>query len=164
MLLLGLILLFFNLNHLLVQITEINYWDEARYIIRGRELVQGTLPVFAWSPLTTTFFALLYLPFRAQANWLPAVASIGRVIIFGLSFLSTYLISREVKLVRWPAVVFGFALVYPAMVSMLKFQSDALFAVLSGFALVAGAALPEHIAGAQLVVGIDFHRAGCPDP
>ncbi|MEN8242866.1 MAG: hypothetical protein ABFS17_13170 [Chloroflexota bacterium] len=135
LLLLALVLLAFNFDALTVRITEINYWDEANYIIRGRALTQGTLPEFSWSPLTTSFFALLYLPFASQGNWLPAVASIGRVIIFLLSFLSLYLVAREVKLVPWPAAVFGVALVYPAMVSMLKFQSDALFAVLSGFAL-----------------------------
>jgi uncharacterized membrane protein len=131
----ALALVLINFDDLAVRITEINYWDEAQYIIRGREWVHGTLPEFSWSPLTSGFFALLYLPFRSQANWLPAAATIGRVIIYLLSFLSLVLIAREIKAIPWPAAVVGLALVYPAMVAMLKFQSDAIFAVVSGFGL-----------------------------
>ena len=134
-LLLVAILLFFNLNDLSVRINEINYWDEAQYIMFGRAFVLGTLPSFSWSPFTSAFFALLYLPFTSTGNWLPIVATLGRVIIYILLFLSLYLISKEIEEIPWTAAIFGMALVSPAMVSILKFQSDALFAVNSAFSL-----------------------------
>lgn len=133
--LLFLILLFFNLNELLVRMDEINYWDEAQYVIRGKNLLQGLLPTFAWSPFTTGFFALLYLPFKSMGNWLPMVASAGRILIYLVLFLSVYLLNREMQVLSIPGAVWGMVMIYPVSVAILKFQSDALFAVNSAFAL-----------------------------
>ena len=76
------ILLFFNFNDLSVRITDISYWDEAQYIMFGQGLAQGKPPPFSWSPFTSIFFAILYLPFQSTGNWLPIVATIGRIIIY----------------------------------------------------------------------------------
>ena len=81
----GLIVFFFAYDELIVRIDDINQWDEANYIIRGRSLVQGEMPEFSWSPFTAAFFAILYLPFQQVGNWLPTVASLGRVIIYLLA-------------------------------------------------------------------------------
>ncbi len=134
-LILTLFLLFFNFNALKVRITDLNYWDESQYIIFGKLLMQGDFPVFSWSPFTAFFFGLLYLPFHGTANWLPLVATLGRFIIYLLLLLSAYLVGREIKFIPSKFAIFGMALVYPVMVPMLKFQSDALFAVNSAFAL-----------------------------
>lgn len=130
-----LIVIFFNFDNLAVQITDINYWDEASYINRGREWVQGTLPEFSWSPLTSGLFALIYLPLQHTANWLPIAASIGRIVIFAAMSLAIYLLAKEIKDIAWPTAILGVIFSLPIMVRILKFQSDALFAALAAFAL-----------------------------
>ncbi len=130
-----LILLFFSFNDLVVRIIDISYSDETLYIMFGQELAEGIMSPFSWSPFTSMFFALLYLPFKSTVNWLPLVATLGRIIIYILLFLSLYLIAQETNEISWSGAVFGVALVYPAMVSILSFQSDALFAACSAFSL-----------------------------
>lgn len=135
-----LILLFF-LGHFLLaffdflpNLKDINFWDEAIYVNWGRFLVEGKLPAFAQNPLMAFFYALLYLPFSRSPYWLVQICSLGRLLLFCLIWLGSYLSAREIKDQLNIAVFAGLLLVVPLVSEVLPNPSDAMFTALSAFA------------------------------
>jgi hypothetical protein len=146
------ILLLFLINLFLISplflpnLSEINPWDEANYINKGRELVDlGQWPNFAGDPLVSIFYAVTYLPYQHSPYWLVQSCSLGRVILFTLLWWSAYLVASRLKRLVHPgtdghnlselipSVMVGLLLVTPLSTEMLSFPSDPLFASLAGF-------------------------------
>jgi len=135
-------LLLFSLNGFLVfafflpNLSDINPWDEAAYYHAGMSLIEhGDWPQLAGNPLTTLFFGLTYLPFTSSIHWMIYSISLGRIILFALLWLGTYLMAKEVEDFASPLVVLGFLFVTPLTLEMLRFPSDPLFAALSALSL-----------------------------
>ena len=133
---LALLLFFINLllvlPALLPTLGEINSWDESAYINNGRMLVdKGRWPVFAYSPLSSIFYALTYLPFHSTHFWLVYSCRLGRILLFAWLWWSTYLVMRPLRRFVTPWVMSGLFLVAPFTFSFLSFPSDPLF---TGFA------------------------------
>jgi hypothetical protein len=135
-------LLFFLLNGLLIlafflpNLSDINPWDEAAYYTSGMSLIEeGEIPKLAGNPLTTLVFGLTYLPFRSSTQWMLRSITLGRLILFALLWLSTYLVAKEFEEHAHPLVALGFLFVTPLSLEMMHFPSDPLFAALAGLSL-----------------------------
>lgn len=130
-------LILFGANLLLVysiflpHLADINLWDEASMVASGRALLQGHVPGYAANPLVAILYALTYLPFKTSPFWLVQSTSLGRLILFSLLWLGTYLVAR--RLSRWaaPPVMLGLLFVSPLSIDFLRFPSDPLFASLA---------------------------------
>lgn len=139
-------LILFGANLLLVysvflpHLADINLWDEASIVAGGRALLQGQVPGYASNPLVAILYALTYLPFKTSPFWLVQSTSLGRLILFSLLWLGTYLVAR--RLSRWaaPLVMLGVLFVTPASIDILRFPTDPLFASLAAvsFSFVLG--------------------------
>lgn len=112
----------------LPNLRDINLWDEAAIITGGRALLQGQLPDFSGNPLASMFYALLILPFRASPFWLILACSLGRLVLFSLLWLGTYLVARQLGTYAAPVVMLGFLLISPMSLGFLRFPTDPLFA------------------------------------
>lgn len=111
---------------------EINSWDESAYIHNGQLLIdKGQWPLFAYSPLSSIFYGLTYLPFHNSHFWLVYSCRLGRILLFALLWWSTYLVMRPLRRFASPWVIGGLFLVAPFTFSFLSFPSDPLF---TGFA------------------------------
>src|SRR6185369_9132163 len=97
--------IFFVIFRFFPTMRDINLWDDAGYIDRGRMLVEGILPSFSDNPLTALLFALAYLPFQHDAFWMIHTATIGRLLLFSLMWLSTYLIAKQLPGLPWYVIV-----------------------------------------------------------
>ncbi|MBN2149407.1 MAG: hypothetical protein JW726_18610 [Anaerolineales bacterium] len=114
-------------------LSDLNPWDEAAHINKGRMLVDhGEWPIFAQNPLVGAFYALTYLPFRASPFWLVQSASLGRVFLFILIWTSACLVAWALRRHLPPLWMAGMLLVTPLAADMLHFPSDPLFAALAG--------------------------------
>jgi hypothetical protein len=112
----------------LPSLRDINLWDEAAIIGSGRALLQGHIPDYSSSPLASVFYALLILPVRASPFWLILACSLGRLALFTLLWLGTYLVARQMGTFAPPVVMLGFLLVTPMSLGFLRFPTDPLFA------------------------------------
>ncbi|MCX5884973.1 MAG: hypothetical protein NT096_03525 [Proteobacteria bacterium] len=137
-----LIPLLFILNVALVfpiffpNLSDIGSWDESFYINSGRGVVDGKLlQQFAWNPLLSFLYALVYIPVKFTTFWLIHSCTIGRFILFGLMWLSAYLVSKQLSHVSHPFIMIALLLLSPALTYLLPNPSDALFTALSAFAL-----------------------------
>ena len=136
------LILFFLVNLFLLSplflphLSEINPWDEANYVNKGRELVDlGEWPNYAGNPLVSVFYAITYLPFRNSPFWLIHSDSLGRVLLFSLIWWSAVLIAGRLKHPLVQGITAGLLLVTPLAGEMLTFPSDPLFAGLAGLSL-----------------------------
>lgn len=112
---------------------EINIWDEANYIQSGYQLLtQGALPQLGGSPLSSLLYGLTMLPALASPNFFVLSIAIGRIILYLLIFLSSYLIAKEMKPLANPWVMLGLLLIVPVASVMYLYPSDILFAGLAG--------------------------------
>ncbi len=134
----SLILILFCINFLLVlpallpTLSEINPWDESAYIHNGQLLVdKGQWPELGYSPLSSIFYGLTYLPFRSSHFWLVYSCRLGRILLFALLWWSAYLAMRPLQRFAGPWMAAGLFLVAPFTFSFLSYPSDPLFA---GFA------------------------------
>ena len=117
---------------LLPVLNEINSWDESAYIHNGQLLVdKGQWPLLGYSPLSSVFYGLTYLPFHDSHFWLVYSCRLGRILLFALLWWSTYLVVQPLRRYTSPWVMTGLFLVAPFTYSFLSFPSDPLFA---GFA------------------------------
>lgn len=138
----SIILLTFILNIVLIypilfpNLSDIGMFDESLYINSGRVLVEdGNIPEYAWNPLVACLYAITYIPVQKTTFWLIHSCTIGRFILFGLLWLSAYLVAKQLSSLGHPLVMIIFVLVSPALTYLLGNQSDALFAAMSAFAL-----------------------------
>ncbi len=115
---------------------DIGPWDEMAYVVGGRLLAdKGEWPSLANNPVTSVFYALTYLPFRASPFWLVHSRTLGKLLSFVLLWLSVYLTARQLKELAHPAIALGLFLTAPFVLEFLIFPSDPLFAAFAGFAL-----------------------------
>jgi hypothetical protein len=159
------IMVFFLLNIAMVypvffpSLNQINGWDEAFYLERGRELVGGVLPQFSENPAVAALYAMTYLPFMNSPQWLVQTDTLGRLVLFTLLWISSFLVAR--KLVDWvnPLTMMAFVAISTVVVQLLTNGSDALFAAMSAFALwqflsFRRAQRPVHLALCSVFVGL----------
>lgn len=114
---------------------DIGVWDEAAGINEGRELVQGKLPQFANNPTVGTLYALTYLPVHGSPFWLVHSCSIGRFVLFGLLWLSSFTVACQLAELANPIIMMAWVFLSPALSRLITNASFALFAAMSGFAL-----------------------------
>lgn len=137
-----LVLLLFLLNVVLVfpvlfpNLSDIGLWDESGYINSGRLLVEkGVLQEPAWNPLGALFYAITYMPVQNTEFWLIHSCTIGRFILFGLMWLSAYLVTRQLTNVLNPFIMIALLLISPSLTYLLPNPSDAQFTAMSALAL-----------------------------
>ena len=133
-LLVFLIQILFVLYRFTPTLQDINLWDEAIYINAGRDLGNGTLTPFEWNPFVSIFYALTYLPFKSSPYWMMQSASVGRVLMFSLMWLSSYQIAKRMSKLVPPLVTVGLLFSTTVLTDILDNPTDALFAAMSGFA------------------------------
>jgi hypothetical protein len=116
-------------------LNQINGWDEAFYVERGRALVGGVLPQFSENPAVAALYAVTYLPFMNSPHWLVQTDAFGRVVLFVLLWVSSVLVGRT--LLEWVSPITTMALIAlsTVVVPLLTNGSDALFAAMSALAL-----------------------------
>jgi hypothetical protein len=126
--------LFLHQSTFVPNLSDLNMWDEAAWIQGGQSVLRGIMPAVGDSPLVSVFYALISLPYLKSPFWMIHSASLGRLVLFGLLWLSGYKIARRLPLS--PACLFlGLLLVTPLATDMLSFPSDPLYSVLAGLAL-----------------------------
>ena len=126
--------LFFVYNNLTPSFKDLNGWDESVYINTGRTLFEGTLPVFARNPLVGLLYAITYIPYRASPVWLVESATLGRIFLFFILWLSAFLVGIKISKYASPLIIAAFVLVFPILTDILGNPSDSLFAAMSCFA------------------------------
>jgi hypothetical protein len=132
----------FILNIILVfpvffpNLSDMDMWDESGYINSGRMLFEkGLLPEPAWNPFGAFLYAVTYIPVRTTTYWLIHSCTIGRFLLFGLMWLSAYLVARRLSSLLHPLIMISLLLISPALTTLLRNPSDALFTAMSAFAL-----------------------------
>jgi hypothetical protein len=140
-------------------LNQINAWDQARDIDRGRKLVEGVLPAFATNPAVAGLYALTYLPFARSPEWLVQTDALARFLLFGLLWVPSFAVARKLAPLASPLIMMAFVAISPVVVQLLANGSDALFASMSGFALwqflsFRCAHRPRHLAACSAFVGL----------
>jgi hypothetical protein len=126
--------LFLVFNVLTPSFRDLNGWDESVYINTGKTLFEGTLPVFARNPLVGFLYAVTYIPYQTSPFWLVESATLGRIFLFFLIWLSAFLAGSKVSKHASPPIIAAFVLIFPVLTDILGNPSDSLFAAMSGFA------------------------------
>jgi hypothetical protein len=126
--------LFLVFNVLTPSFRDLNGWDESVYINTGKTLFEGTLPVFARNPLVGFLYAVTYIPYQTSPFWLVESATLGRIFLFFVIWLSAFLVGSKVSKHASPLVISAFVLIFPILTDILGNPSDSLFAAMSGFA------------------------------
>ncbi len=115
--------------------SEINPFDEAKYIESGRLLLAGELRELAWGPLVALVYAPFYLIFGSVPDWFVISAWSGRILLFLALWLSSYYLSIQLGSPARRQVTIGVLFVSTAFFDVLTNPSDGLFASLSTLAL-----------------------------
>ena len=156
----GLLLLniFFVIFRFFPTIRDINLWDDAAYIERGRMLAQGILPKFSDNPLMALIFAISYIPFKTDGYWIIHTSSIGRILMFALMWTSVYLIAKQIPGLKWYVMV-GAMFVSTVSVDILENPSDSLYAGVAGLAFwqmlcYFNTRRTKHLALTSLIIGL----------
>jgi hypothetical protein len=117
------------------QLKDIEVWDESGYIYGGKELASGNFENIGRSPLAASFYALTYIPVQGSPDWFVYSCTLGRLGLFGLLWLGSYLVAMRLAEYSSPIIIIGFLLISPALPSIITNGSHALFAAMSSFAL-----------------------------
>ncbi len=155
-LLVNIILIYPNLTP---QLTDIGQFDESGYIYGGKELASGNFENIGRSPLAAGFYALTYIPVQGFPDWFVYSCTLGRLALFGLLWLGSYLVAMRLAEYSSPLIIIGFLLISPALPSIITNGSHALFAAMSSFALwqfisfYRGKAI-KHLCLASIFVGL----------
>jgi hypothetical protein len=126
--------LFLNQSVFVPNLADLNMWDEAGWISGGRSILGGGVPAVGDSPLVSYFYGIISLPHSNSPFWLVHSASLGRVVLFGLLWLTGYKIARRLP-VSPASILLGLLLVTPLATGMLSFPSDPLYSALAGLSL-----------------------------
>ncbi len=115
-------------------------FDESAYVGSGQKLVEeGTLRQFAWGPLLSALYGVLYLGVQGQESpdWFVLLATAGRWVIFLLFFVGACLCARAFSSIIKPYVPLMLASAWLVGVSFLQpwNSSDLLFMALSAMGL-----------------------------
>ncbi|HZA54159.1 MAG TPA: hypothetical protein VE616_07910, partial [Candidatus Udaeobacter sp.] len=119
----------------LPNLKEITGFAEAAYINDGRKLVEGELTPFGYSPLSSLLYALTYIPVQGSPYWLIYSCTIGRILLFGLLWTSSYLVASALSTLASPWLMPALLAISPALLYLIAHGSHALFAAMSAFAL-----------------------------
>ena len=155
-----LISLFLVYPYFVVNLADINPFDESAYINGGRMLLdKGAWSEYGGNPLVDVFYAITYLPFRNSPYWLIYSCELGRFLLFTLLWVSTYRVAKELERYAPPLVTMGIVLVTPVALEMLRFPSDPLFAglaALSFWQLLSfyHTGVEKHLAFSSLFMGL----------
>lgn len=120
---------------LLPEFSEINPHDGAKYIESGRMLFIWGTRELSWGPIVALIYAPIHLFVWKSPNWFMIEAWAGNFIMFSLIWFSFYYLSRQIKHLVSPYIMIGLMIVLTAFSPILRNQSDAVFLVLSTFAL-----------------------------
>src|SRR5262249_33909445 len=101
------------------RLTEIGVFDESGYIYGGKELASGNFKNIGRSPLTASFYALTYLPFQGSPDWFVCSCTLGRLALFGLLWLGSYLVAKRLAEYSSPLIIIGFLLISPVLSSII---------------------------------------------
>jgi len=118
----------------LPNISDISPWDETYYIVSGRDMLSGQLPVLGYSPLFSFLAMVCYLFFRDSNFWLIHVNSVMRFLLFSFLFISSWQVGKALKEQYKPIILFGFLFVSPVITQNFEYPTDILFASLSAMA------------------------------
>jgi hypothetical protein len=80
-------------------------------------------------------YALTYIPVQESPYWLIYSCTIGRILLFGLLWTSSYLVALDLVGLAPPLVMVGLLAISPALRYLIAHGSHALFAAMSAFAL-----------------------------
>lgn len=147
-------------SYLFPNLDDLNLWDECYYLDQGRLLVEnGSLPLFAQAPLLALFYAAIYLVFRSSDFWMVHAATCGHIAIFALTWISLYLIARELRKLASPWIVLGFLLITPVPHLLVENSSDGFFATTTAFAFWSFLVFVNHgrhgnLRNASLLIGL----------
>ena len=138
---------------------EINAWDEAGYVYTGRLLLEGQWPSLSSGPLVAVLYALTSVPYLESPFWLVKSTSLGRVLLFALTWFGSYAVARRLGGMARPLFMVGMLFVGALMVSLLSFPSDPLFVGFAALSLASAMAYlssgrNKHLGLASLFVGL----------
>ena len=118
----------------LPNISDISPWDETYYIVNGRDMLSGQLPVLGYSPLFSFLAMVCTLFFRDSNFWLIHVNSVMRFLMFSFLFIGNWHVGKALKDQFKPIILFGFLFVSPVLTLNFEYPTDILFASLSAMA------------------------------
>jgi hypothetical protein len=127
------IALLFLLNILLVSprlmpaFTEINPYDEAKYVESGWLLLKGEVRSLAWGPLVALAYAPVHWFTGNSPDWFMLETWIGRFILFGFLWWSLVYLAYQLKDLAPPLVTVGLLFATAPLFTILRNQSDAVF-------------------------------------
>lgn len=138
---------------------EINAWDEAGYVNSGRVLLEGQWPSFSSSPLVALLYALTSFAYLESPFWLVHSTTLGRIILFGLVWFSSYAVARRLGGTARPLFMVGLLFVGALMVSLLSFPSDPLYVAFAALSLASAMAYIssgrwKHLGLASVFIGL----------
>lgn len=114
---------------------DLGPFDEMIHVNSGRELVEGEWKNIPGHPLVALLYAITYLPVASSPYWFLWNVTLGRVILFCLTWWAAYLVARQLADLSPPLIAAGLLLVSPATSELFLNPPDALFAAMSGFTL-----------------------------
>lgn len=134
-----LLVLLFNLllvsPDLMPEFSQINPYDEAKYIESGSLLWRFEFRQLAWGPLVALVYAPFHLVLGSMADWFLAEAWAGRFLLFVSLWLSTFYLASKLGDYAHPYVATGVLFVNLSFFSVLANPSDAVFVSFSALAL-----------------------------
>jgi hypothetical protein len=114
---------------------DLGPFDEMIHVNTGRELVEGELKNIPGHPLVSLLYAITYLPVAASPYWFLWNVTLGRVLLFCMTWWAAYLVAKQLADLSPPLIATGILLVSPATSELFLNPPDALFAAMSGFTL-----------------------------
>jgi hypothetical protein len=114
---------------------DINGFDEAQYVVSGRQLLQFQVRDLAWGPLVGVFYAPLHLLLGWSPDWFVLETWVGRILLFALLSASTIILARQFEDRLNPLLLAGMLFVNVPFLRVVQNQSDAIMASLSALIL-----------------------------
>ncbi|MEA3325856.1 MAG: hypothetical protein U9R53_00870 [Chloroflexota bacterium] len=118
----------------LPNLSDISPWDETYYIVSGRDMLSGQLPVLGYSPLLSFLAMLCNQFFRNSEFWLIHTNSVMRFILFSFLFVGNWHVGVALKGQFKPIILFGFLFISPVLTLNFEYPSDLLFAAIAAMA------------------------------
>lgn len=134
----------------------INPFDEAKYIISGKQLINLQIRDLAWGPLVGVFYAPLHLLLGRMNDWFMLEAWAGRFMLFALLWASSLSLALEVKRQSHALVFVGVLFVSVPFFFAVANPSDALVASFSALTLGRLLAYSRSGESKQLIYGSIF--------
>lgn len=116
---------------LMPSFSEINPYDEAKYVESGWLLLKGEIRSLAWGPLVGLLYAPVDLIVGNSPNWFMIETWVGRFLLFGFLWLSLVYLAFQLRQFAPPLISVGLLFVSIPLFPILENQSDAIFVSLS---------------------------------